>query len=752
MNQTLQLKGKFEQRSNNFGGGPRNIPMGNTVNVDHLLKLKNDLGQMYSFWRNNKILDHPLVSIYYNRIIAKSNRIETLVTKGNMRADQTVVGARFNKKGNKHIITHCITLQDIQKAIERIDKCIGILNKICGGQISHDIIEAINVKDIKYGDKFYYLLSEVNCFKKEFISNNIPKTKFVNTIVDAFYVEKIGLESELPDLTDQVIISIYDIGEEVDTIFDRLGISYFDQLNNTTLLMTNDQYRSLLSKAPYLVSMALADLAELDPNDIKKSLQKNHKIASPGNEPTIGVIDTLFDNSVYFHKWVEEHNKIKDDLIEDIDYVHGTIVSSIIVDGPSLNPMLDDGCGHFKVRHFGVSKGTKFSSFEVLKQIDEIVRNNRDIKVWNLSLGEEAEISLNFISPEAALLDEIQFENGVIFVVAATNKQLNDPEKRIGAPADSVNSLVVGSVDYQKHHTRYSRKGGVLSFYVKPDLCYYGGTENERMNVYAPSGDTTTYGTSLAAPWIARKLAYLIEIMKFPREVAKALLIDASIDWKERSACPEYLGYGVPPVRITDILQSKDDEIKFVLSGKSELYNTYTYKLPVPSVKEKHPYIARATLCYFPKCSRNQGVDYTNTEFDFKIGRLNKGQIKSIDDNPQDTRGFVNLPEEDARRFFRKWDNVKHVSELLKKRNFPKKKYEEGLWGISLKTKERLGGKDGKDLLFGIVVTLKEINGINRIDEFVQSCFAKGWLVEKVDINVMLDVYQEEDAEVEFED
>ena len=38
-------------------------------------------------------------------------------------------------------------------------------------------------------------------------------------------------------------------------------------------------------------------------------------------------------------------------------------------------------------------------------------------------------------------------------------------------------------------------------------------------------------GTSFAAPWISRKLAYLIHIMGLSREVAKALLIDAASGW-----------------------------------------------------------------------------------------------------------------------------------------------------------------------------------------------------------------------------
>ena len=56
-------------------------------------------------------------------------------------------------------------------------------------------------------------------------------------------------------------------------------------------------------------------------------------IPAPKHEPTIGVIDTMFDRSVYFSEWVEFENILPDDIpLSKDDYEHGTAVSSIIVD------------------------------------------------------------------------------------------------------------------------------------------------------------------------------------------------------------------------------------------------------------------------------------------------------------------------------------------------------------------------------------------------------------------------------------
>ena len=111
------------------------------------------------------------------------------------------------------------------------------------------------------------------------------------------------------------------------------------------------------------------------PEDFIKDYQNDSLyIPYPSIEPTIGVIDTLFDKRVYFSEWVEYHDMVDDNLPKDInDYRHGTAVSSIIVDGTRLNPWLDDGCGRFKVRHFGVAISSKFSSFTIIKQIKAII-------------------------------------------------------------------------------------------------------------------------------------------------------------------------------------------------------------------------------------------------------------------------------------------------------------------------------------------------------------------------------------------
>ena len=225
----------------------------------------------------------------------------------------------------------------------------------------------------------------------------------------------------------------------------------------------------------------------------------------------------------------------------------------------------------------------------------------------------------------------------MIFVVAGTNKSSSNVEK-IGSPADSINSMVVNSVTKKGLSTKYSRKGIVLSFFAKPDVSYYGGSSEKYIKVCEPLGAAEVSGTSFAAPWIARKLSYLIDVLGLNRELAKALIIDSAREWND-SPTPSQLalyGHGIVPISITDIIKTRDDEIKFLVSDTSEKWNTYNYNFPVPMQDNKYPYVARATMCYFPMCERTQGVDYTNTELNLKFGRIkDNGQFNDIKGDKQ---------------------------------------------------------------------------------------------------------------------
>ena len=740
MNDVLYLKGTFSQASRTNGGGAANIPANASVDSNRIQKLLSDLERLYSYWQQNQqIIRGALISVYYIKLAAKSNRIRYLLTpKSSISPNQSIVGARFyNDTTQKHIITHLVSLATINKTIDILRGCLIVLSsKPFNGTITHSQIDSINKNIIKISQQ------------------QISKSQFVNAIVDCYYVQKFdNLKLDVP-IKQHAIITLYNTGEKATEILERLGIDVPENrvLNDTnTVLLTPKQISLLQQKAPFLISMGVTDLNDITNESFISDQTNLSTIPSPTNEPTIGVIDTLFDKRVYFSEWVDYREMVDANIPrEQEDYRHGTAVSSIIVDGPSSNPHLNDNCGRFKVRHFGVATGKRFSSFTILQRIQEIVTQNPDIKVWNLCLGAKTEINPNFISPEAAILDKIQYENDVVFVIAGTNKT-EENIVRLGAPADSINSVVVNSVDFNKQPASYSRKGPVLSFFKKPDISCYGGDSTQKIRVCTPTGEAFVSGTSFAAPWISRKLCYLIEVLHLNRELAKALLLHSATTWDtQTNEMSDLIGYGIVPTDINDIVRSSDDEIRFMLTGKSKTYNTYTYKLPIPSYNGKHPFITKATLCYFPLCSRNQGVDYTDTELDIQFGRIDD-KIKPIDNNYQSEPGHHTL-EAEARRYFKKWNNVKHIREKDTGRNQAKKAYQTGLWGLSLRRTERLDNKFERGINFGVIISLKHIKGENKIEDFIQNCELKGWLVNHIDVNNQVEIYNKAEQEVVFDE
>lgn len=756
MNNLIQLKGRLTQKPNTSGGGPNKLTANQIVKTADLSELKKNLEELYEFWKQQNIIDGTLINVCYKRVVPKSKRIAYILFNSE-KVNNTIKGAKFDFEHNmpKHIITHFIPLENIKLAIERLDKCIQIVESVFNGKIENvDLTELSNDK-----------IKKINSF-------NLAKSTFVNYVVDCANVEKFDKPLYTDEAQESQAITLYDVNINTKDLLNSLNIKWkdFSILDENTVILYKDGMTKLLRDAPYLISMITDDISnyeldkeiENDEIEMDKIYQAISNFPKPTNEPIVGVIDTAFDDSVYFKEWVDYRDEYLDKEIEINlqDKKHGTAIDSIIVDGPTFNPEYDDGCGRFRVRHFVVAKNGPNSTFSIMRSIKQIVENNLDIKVWNLSLGSIHEINDNFISQEAALIDELEYKYNVIFIIAGTNKDKEHNQIKIGSPADSINSIVVNSIRKNGEKASYTRKGKVLSFFNKPDICYYGGDEGELMRTCIGTGEYKTKGTSIAAPWITRKMAYLIYKLGLSREIAKALLIDSATKWQNiDDEKAEYYGFGGVPIRIEDIINSPKDEIKFFIEETSLDYDTYTHNIPVPLSNSMHPYIAKATLCYFPKCSRNQGVDYTNTELDIYFGRLievinKKGnrsiRIKSIVNNKQTDEDGKTL-EYDARKFNRKWDNVKHIVEEDKIRKKAKKSYENPMWGLSVKTKDRQNKEDGKGIRFGVVITLKEINGVNRYDDFIKQCSFKGWLVNKVDVENRIELYNKAEEEVEFE-
>ena len=322
MNNVLELKGKrFEQAAKTGGGGGAAMNSKITVTSEHILRLIERLNQLKNFWQNeNQPFNGALISVHYNKIVAKTNRIAGIF-KGE-KSNYAIVGAKFNSDKTKHIITYFLDLSDIDKSIALLYKTENVLRLYFEGVISKEIFD-----NCKTFDSIDY---------KEL---NLSKSLLRRIIADVSYIE--DFDVELANKHDkESIITIYDTGVDIKKIFKSIGIDILSArvLDNRTVYLDVNQLNLLYEKAPYLVAMSTENLSELSPEDfIDRYEEQQVTIPAPEYEPVIGVIDTLFDERVYFGEWVEYHQMIDDRLpVSSDDYRHGTAVSSIMVDGPKL--------------------------------------------------------------------------------------------------------------------------------------------------------------------------------------------------------------------------------------------------------------------------------------------------------------------------------------------------------------------------------------------------------------------------------
>lgn len=750
MNNILEVKLRYNREKNKIPVVYLNLRKNDYTSVANVDRLISNLNTIQAYYRATPaLLSGCLVDVHYNDIIAKSKRMSELLKPTGQSADDVIVGARFSADepgSENHIITYYVSHDTILQAKKKLSELRRFLST--------------ELKDKATPENFNEPNNSFN-----YARYSLKKTVLRKLVLDCSVIASLGVPEIKPESKkDTLLITLFQTEISITDLLEKIGIDHmsYTSYGKNTLSVRWEIYEQLNNKIPYMISMVSSDLAKISLDDNESSVKNDNMfIPDPGNEPIIGVIDNLFDNTVYFNKWVESTDYL--DCFEmhsrkNADRRHGTEVTSLIVDGPTLNPWLDDHCGRFRVRHFGVCERS-ISISRLVKKIQKIVNANPDIHVWNLSLGTEEEVSKNFISYDAAFLDNLQANSNVIFVVSGTNdnRKERNGRLRVGSPADSLNSIVVNSVRRDGSIASYSRNGTILSFYNKPDVSYYGGDyqESERITVYSPSGKVQEYGTSFAAPWISRKLCYLIDVMGMSREVAKALIIDASAGWDYKKSTYKnrnLIGYGIVPIDISKIVSSENNEIKFILHGTAQTYKTSNYAIPVPKNNDdKYPYIARATLCYFPNCSRSQGVDYTLRELSLKFGRVKPdGNIEDINDNIQDEIGKYSN-ERKSRSEFRKWENTKFISKLLKQ-NKPLKAYKDRLWGLSIISKERLGTSMRSGLNFGIVVTLHGLDNINRIQDFITACSIRGWIVNEITLENKLDIYNANQEEILFED
>lgn len=384
--------------------------------------------------------------------------------------------------------------------------------------------------------------------------------------------------------------------------------------------------------------------------------------------PTVAVFDTGVGPAASdLAPWVIGRDSYV--LPPDTDYQHGTHVASLVAGAHSMNGGHLDlpavGCFVYDVCGLESTPDGGFIT-DLITRLEDALRKQPDIRVWNLSLGSPACCDEQTFSDFGQALDRLSDLHNVLFVVAAGN-YLIEPRRnwppvdtlldRVSSPGDSVRALTVGSVchvvaentlNHVGEPAAYSRRGPGPVFTPKPDIVHAGG------GVHAPwsAGDSSvavltaqnqlarSFGTSFASPIAAGMAAHAWQAvaggtgLEVKPALVKALMIHAA-QLSSPGYSPgerRYYGAGLPRDVIAGLYDRPDS---FTLLFECQLVPSMRWRkspYPIPAGLMRDGKFAGEvilTAVYAPPIDANAGAEYVRANVEISFGTLEGDSIAS---------------------------------------------------------------------------------------------------------------------------
>ena len=515
-------------------------------------------------------------------------------------------------------------------------------------------------------------------------------------------------------------------------------------------------------------------------SDSEQHIDQESKFIVPGGlhetDVIIGIIDSgISDCNPYLKDYIYDREKYVGD--EYINPTHGTFVASTIQFSDFLN---DIDSGNNKLFKFLdviaipngdpiYGKTDSIDEDELMEIIDEVVSKHcHNVKIWNLSLGIEAQICNGSISNLGAFSDYIQEKYNVQFFISSGNKNIGDlrcwPSQfdedddcdRIIAPADSVRAITVGSIALKDSEdsvvnayepSPFSRRGPGANYIVKPDLIDFGGNCNSEkdcrgigINGLDPNGNVSELiGTSFSTPRIVKKYASIMDEINDPDILlAKAMLIhSAKVNYGTLKNPNDirYYGFGMPHNNINDMIMCSEDEVTLVF--KQTVYSGSHLELldfPYPeSLIKNGKYFGEIfmTLVYNPPLDTRYGKEYCRSNIDVGFGPFKLMEDGSIDYSsavPREVNWESRYEAEQVEHGF-KWSPIKSYHRNISR-------------GIGIKDGWKLRvdmqGRYKENILsqdFVLIITIKDTSGQADIySEIINGLRENGYIMNDLEI------------------
>src|SRR5436190_6189536 len=431
--------------------------------------------------------------------------------------------------------------------------------------------------------------------------------------------------------------------------------------------------------------MSVEDMPSFILSEDETMVNEKIIVKNPANGkkyPVVGVLDTGIERIPQLDPWLVKDRQ----TYYPPDYEnkrHGTLVASILVHGDELEGKSytnAGGCHLYEACVFPDKDKTSIREDELIYQIEDTIRRSyKEIKIWNLSLGTFDEASYDNFSDFGKALDSIQEECSVLIVKSVGNCEnfkVGKPRARIARSADSIRSLVVGSITHEKgehdyypihHPSPFTRSGPGPSYINKPDLVHIGGNAGmfagkpvyTGVKAFGIDGNVKRIcGTSFSTPRITALAAGLYDSLNEPFDplLIKALIIHNAKYPKEMdldiSDKIRFAGFGVPST-LDNTLYNDPDEITLIMQDNIQRGSSISVmEFPYPQdLIDKDGYYygeITVTLVADPILEpKQQGGEYCQSNIEVLLGSYEKKKERDISKpnikNPIGTDGGQNL-------------------------------------------------------------------------------------------------------------
>ena len=378
--------------------------------------------------------------------------------------------------------------------------------------------------------------------------------------------------------------------------------------------------------------------------------------------PTIGIIDSGTNE---IDKFLSPWRVAREVYVpqSEQDTSHGSFVAGLTIHSRKMNhgDVQFPECSSKFVDVVALSK-TGTSEDKLLTILEDVIPKYPDVNVWNLSLGTTRSVVDSSFSDLAVALDRLQEQYKITFVIAAGNYQtapfrdwppttMLGESDRICAPADSLRSIVVGSITHRDHASSrviagspspFTRRGPGPLYLPKPDLSHLGGncdatgvcTQIGVLSIDGNGNLVEDLGTSFAAPLVTTMHANLTDRVAEQTSslMARALLVHSAAKSSGRID-PEllrYNGFGVPQ-NIDTLLACESWEC--TMTFEIEIPTSVAYEksvFPMPKSLFISNEVLKAnilmTLVYDPEMDGSFGSEYCRSNIEVSLGTHKVGK------------------------------------------------------------------------------------------------------------------------------